>query len=87
VRELSIVGGRGTSSNRDSFQLPMSQELIGDALGLSAIHVNRTLRRLEVEGHLFRDHHQMTLLNRSKLAESVNFANRYAQFTTTWLPE
>ena len=87
ARELSVVGDRRAYSDRDSFQLPMSQELIGDALGLSAIHVNRTLRRLETEGHLFRDHQQMTLLRRSKLSESVNFANRYAQFTTAWMPE
>jgi len=87
LRELSIVDGRVKSSTQDRFQLPMSQELIGDALGLSAIHVNRTLRRLENEGHLFRDHQQMTLLNREKLAESVNFTNRYAQFTTSWMPE
>lgn len=86
-RELSVVGGRRVFSDRNSFQLPMSQELIGDALGLSAIHVNRTLRRLENEGDLFRDHQQMTLLKREKLADSVSFTNRYAQFATSWMPE
>lgn len=74
-------------SARDSFHMPMSQELIGDALGLSAIHTNRTMRRLEKEGHLLRDHQQITLLDRTKLSESVDFTNRYDQFTTTWFPE
>ena len=72
--------------DRDSFTLPMSQELIGDALGLSSIHVNRTLRRLEEEGHLSRDGQQITLVKRAKLAESVDFSNRYDQITTTWFP-
>jgi CRP-like cAMP-binding protein len=34
-----------------SFPLPLTQELIGDALGLTTIHVNRTLRLLR-ENHL-----------------------------------
>jgi CRP-like cAMP-binding protein len=29
-----------------SYRMPLTQELIGDALGLSVPHVNRTLRRL-----------------------------------------
>ena len=32
--------------------LPLTQEHIGDALGLTAVHVNRTLRRLRDEGLL-----------------------------------
>lgn len=86
ARRLSLVVGQRGLPSRDSFQLPMSQELIGDALGLSAIHVNRMLRRLENEGELFRDHQQVTLINRPKLSESVNFANRYTEFTTGWMP-
>ena len=86
-RGLSVVGEHRRSPGRDSFHLPMSQELIGDALGLSAIHVNRVLRRLENEGHLFRDHQQFTLLNRQKLSESVNFSDRYSELTTTWMPD
>lgn len=69
------------------FTLPMSQELIGDALGLSSIHVNRTLRRLEEEGDVSRDGQQITLHNRAKLAESVDFANRYDQIRTDWFPD
>lgn len=32
--------------------LPMTQEYIGDATGLTAIHVNRTLRRLRDDGFI-----------------------------------
>jgi CRP-like cAMP-binding protein len=34
----------------NSFELPLTQEMIGDALGLSVVHVNRTLRTLREEG-------------------------------------
>jgi CRP-like cAMP-binding protein len=34
----------------DSFGLPLTQEMMGDALGLSVVHVNRTLRVLREDG-------------------------------------
>ncbi len=38
--------------NGDDFQLPLTQEQIGDHLGLTVVHVNRTLKRLREEGVL-----------------------------------
>jgi len=37
-------------AQRDSFQLPMTQAELGDATGLSPVHVNRVLQRLRKEG-------------------------------------
>ncbi len=34
----------------NSFELPLTQEMMGDALGLSVVHVNRTLRALREDG-------------------------------------
>ncbi len=36
--------------NDDSFELPMTQEQLGDAVGLTSVHVNRTLKSLEADG-------------------------------------
>ena len=36
----------------ESFAMPMTQEQIGDHLGLTVVHVNRTLRRMRLEGIL-----------------------------------
>ena len=36
----------------DRFHLPMTQEHIGDHLGLTLVHVNRTLKRLREDGIL-----------------------------------
>jgi CRP-like cAMP-binding protein len=48
AERLSIIG-LGTPNE---FECPLSQSLLGDALGLSAIHVNRVLRQLREEGLL-----------------------------------
>lgn len=34
----------------NSFELPLTQEMMGDALGLSVVHVNRTLKVLREDG-------------------------------------
>lgn len=34
----------------DSFELPITQEELGDALGMSVVHVNRSLRALRQQG-------------------------------------
>jgi CRP-like cAMP-binding protein len=39
-------------TNGDSFELPLTQTVIGDAVGLTPIHVNRVLRKLRIGGAL-----------------------------------
>ncbi len=41
------VAGLGTTTG---YRLPMTQEQIADCAGLTAVHVNRTLKQLEAEG-------------------------------------
>lgn len=45
-RRLAIVG----LGDERRFALPLTQEVMGDALGLSIVHVNRTLQQLRREG-------------------------------------
>ena len=44
-----------------SFDLPLSQEIIGDLLGLSAPHVNRMLHQLKAERLISVDRHRVTI--------------------------
>lgn len=37
-------------AGEQTFELPLTQEMIGDALGLSVVHVNRTLKALREDG-------------------------------------
>jgi CRP-like cAMP-binding protein len=48
LHRLSLVGAAGGNS----FELPITQEILADTLGLSIVHVNRTLRRLREAGLL-----------------------------------
>ena len=52
----------------NGFPCPLTQELIGDALGLSHIHVNRVLRRLKELQLVAWDRRVVTLLDRPRLA-------------------
>lgn len=51
-----------------SFRLPLTQEVFADALGLSVVHINRTLQQLRREGMLTVGRGMVTLHQRHKLA-------------------
>ncbi|MGD1877585.1 MAG: Crp/Fnr family transcriptional regulator [Kiloniellaceae bacterium] len=46
LHRLRLVGEAG----QKSFELPLTQEILADTLGLSIVHMNRTLRRLRENG-------------------------------------
>ena len=52
----------------DTFRLPLTQEMFADALGLSVVHINRTLQQLRREGLLTVGRGTVTLHQREKLA-------------------
>lgn len=70
----------------DSFAFPLTQEEIGDATGLTAVHVNRMMRALVEDGLIARHANQLTILNQARLTEVANYINRYAALDTDWLP-
>ena len=69
-----------------SFVLGLTQEEIGDATGLTAVHVNRMLRQLEEDGLIAREAGRMTFLNEGALARSANYVNRYDGLDLSWMP-
>jgi CRP/FNR family transcriptional regulator, anaerobic regulatory protein len=70
----------------NSFAFPLTQEEIGDATGLTAVHVNRMIRALVEEGLIARQTNQLTILNEDRLTEVASYINRYAALDTDWLP-
>jgi len=52
----------------DTFRIPLTQEVFADALGLSVVHINRTLQQLRREGMLTVGRGSVTLHHRRKLA-------------------
>jgi CRP-like cAMP-binding protein len=60
-----------------SFESPLTQELIADALGLTAIHVNRTLRCLRQDKLVAMDGKKVTILDFEALSLLSDFENSY----------
>lgn len=71
---------RARSSSRpglDGFECPLRQSEIGDALGLSTVHVNRVLKEMRLGGLLSFRNGIVEFLNRRKLMELVDFDPSY----------
>jgi DNA-binding Lrp family transcriptional regulator len=68
------VAGLG---KRLDYDLPMTQEQIADALGLTGIHVNRTLKALAVEGLIVRTRRSLRILDFDQLARVGDFDIHY----------
>jgi len=69
-----------------AIQLPLTQEEIGDATGLTAVHVNRMMRSLVEDGLIERNGGQMLrVVDEARLCVEANFLDRSA-LETSWLP-
>ncbi len=60
-----------------SFRMPLTQELIGDALGLSVPHVNRTLRQLREDALVSIDGQIVVIRDIEALAALADFEKIY----------
>ena len=57
----------------DGFIFPLTQESLGDLLGLSVVHVNRTLQLMRREGAIELKHGRLSLLNLDALQLAAEF--------------
>jgi CRP-like cAMP-binding protein len=55
------------------FPLPLTQEAIGDAVGLSIVHVNRTLQDMRRRGFIELRHGRVALLEPERMADIAEF--------------
>lgn len=60
-----------------SYQLPMSQEQLADCLGITPVHVNRTLRELEREGLIRREKRFISIVKWEELRRIGGFNELY----------
>ncbi len=74
-------------ADEHSYQLPLTQELIADALGLSPQHVNRTLRQLREDGLVGIDGPTVVIKDIEALAALADFDMAYlSRFRMAPLP-
>jgi CRP-like cAMP-binding protein len=60
-----------------SCSLPLTQEELGDACGLSTVHVNRTVQELRGDGLIAFHHGRLTILDWARLQEVAEFDPAY----------
>ena len=65
-------------------RLPLTQEEIGDALGITAVHTNRVIQRLRDEGIIDLSHHELTIRDAAALTRAGAFDRSYLE---PWLSE
>jgi CRP-like cAMP-binding protein len=70
LRNVGLADGQ-------SFKIPLTQELIADALGLSIPHVNRVLRRLREDNLVVVEDQRVTVRDFDALSELADFDAGY----------
>jgi predicted transcriptional regulator len=62
---------------QNDYELPMTQEQLADVLGLTSVHVNRTLQALEQQKLIRRHKRSVTIGDWQKLADAGDFDPTY----------
>jgi CRP-like cAMP-binding protein len=83
--ELSIRTGGGDMGDA-SFDLPLTQEMIGDVIGLTSIHVNRTMQDLRAEGLIATKGRTMTIVDVEQLRWVAGFNANYLRRSRGTVP-
>jgi CRP-like cAMP-binding protein len=72
-RRLEVAGladGKG-------YELPMTQEQLADATGLTPVHVNRVLKEMDREGLIIREKRFIAIPDRDRLRQVAGFSEVY----------
>ena len=74
LRERLKIIGR-VAENR--FDMPLTQEQIGEAMGITAVHANRIIKQLRDEAVVDFYRGRVTILDEARLQELADFDDRY----------
>ena len=64
-------------ADENGYELPMTQEQLADTLGLTPVHVNRTIMALEGKGFIVRDKRRISFPDWRKMRGIADFNQRY----------
>lgn len=70
----------------DRFEMPLTQDVIGDAIGLTNVSVSNALAQLACEGYCICQRREVVLHEPDKLKEMIGFQDRYFEIDTSWFP-
>jgi CRP-like cAMP-binding protein len=80
--ELALLQEAAELSDGRRYELPLTQEQIADATGLTGVHVNRVLRTFDIEGLVSRERKTITILDWPELSAAAGFSEDYLRFAT-----
>ena len=75
--ELSLRLDAAGLARDHRYELPMTQEQLADAVGLTSVHVNRVLKQLGGEGLISRDRRSIVIEDWPRMREAGDFNERY----------
>ena len=78
-RRLAVTGREAG----DTFEMPLTQEQIGEALGITGVHANRVIKQLRQEGIVELHRGRVTVLDERKFLELADFDGRYLHQSPT----
>ena len=78
ICELWVRARRVGLASKGMFHLPLTQTELGEALGLTSVHINRTLKVL-------RERKLLTLRAKQALIEDIDALMKFADFNPTYL--
>lgn len=67
-------------------RIPLTQSDLGDAVGLTQVHVNRLIRQMTEEKLITRNRSTVTLLDETRLTELAGFVDRFSAIDSSWFP-
>lgn len=70
----------------DVFDPRMTQEELGDATGLTSVHVNRMLREIAEDGLIERKGATIRVVDEPRMREVAHYIDRFADLDFSWLP-
>lgn len=73
----------GLVDANEQFELPLTQTELADTLGLTSVHINRTLQRLRERGLIALSKGRLTILDPKGLAEISGFDGQYLRVHST----
>lgn len=85
---LSIAARmRAVSGEHDPVvRIPLTQSDLGDAVGLTQVHVNRLIRQMTEERLITRHRSTVTLIDEPGLVALSRFVDRFSTLDTHWFP-
>ncbi len=77
ICELYLRAHNVGMTTGESFDLPISQIILADALGMTAVHINRVLKELRLAGAMAVNRGSVTISNPVRLVQIAGFDENY----------